>query len=344
MSAARERRAAGVPAYDAFNSDEWEDVQKRYLISSDLDYGQTISPAAGPTYAERMGWPVVEFDEAEYRSGEWTIVDNRLSERECEAMPGIVDGHGESLFVFKVIDPYYEWCRDHWYYRMLFEMARKPNVWFLSPYVPAEVVADLDRASGGRLAVIPYPYPADVEQATSGEKRPKMLFSGGQHRAVYPFRYQFDRLARWWPPVGRHVDVLEHPGYPDIGQEQKHEKVGAKYVAYLAEYAFMFVSPSRCRLEFLKYGECAAAGCLPVGVLPNGLPTDAAEAFVELDFSSVFQLERSVRRALQVPSGEVASRAAAYRAAMQRERSASALNATLDAFLSSAIGAPTPKA
>lgn len=335
-------RGAIATAYDAFIDEGYEDVQKRYLISSDLDYGRTISPAAGPTYAERMGWPVVEFDSAGYGSGGWTIVDNRLSERECEAMPAIVDANGDSHFVFKVIDPYVEWCRDHWYYQMLFELARRPNVWFLSPYVPAEVVADLDRASGGRLVVVPYPYPADVEQATTGERRSKVLFSGGRHRAVYPFRYQFDRLARWWPPVGRNVDVLEHPGYPDIGQEQKHEKVGAKYVAYLAEYAFMFVSPSRCRLEFLKYGECAAAGCVPVGVLPNGLPADAAEAFVELDFSSVFRLERSIRRALQMPSDEVASRAAAYRTAMRRERSASVLNADLDAFLSSAIGTPTP--
>ena len=131
--------------------------------------------------------------------------------------------------------------------------------------------------------------------------------------------------------------MLEHPGYPDIGHEQKHEQIGARYVKHLARYAFMFVSPSRCRLEFLKYGECAAAGCVPLGVLPRGFPRAAAEAFVELDFSSTFRLERSVRRALQMPADEVRDRARAYRAALRTARDAAALNETLDAFLASAV-------
>ena len=255
-------------------------MQKQYLISSDLDYSRSISPAAGPVYAERMGWPVLHFDDVFGDEGivgvseAWTVVDNRLSERECELLVAAIEANPEPPFVLKVVDPYYEWCRDHWYYRMLFAVARRPNVYFLSPYVPAEVVADLDRASGGgRLAVIPYAYPADVEQPAGGDRKPSVIFSGSQHRAVYPFRYQFGRLTKWWPRVGRRVDVLEHPGYPDIGQEQKHEKIGARYIEYLSRYAFMFVSPSRCRLEFLKYGECAAAGCVPMGVPPSRIPS-----------------------------------------------------------------------
>ena len=270
----------------------------------------------------------------------WTVVDNRLSERECELLVAAIEANPETPFVLKVIDPYYEWCRDHWYYRMLFAVARCPNVRFLSPYVPAELVADLDRASGGdRLVVIPYAYPADVEQPAGGDRKPRVIFSGSQHRAVYPFRYQFDRLATWWPPVGRRVEVLEHPGYPDIGQEQKHERVGARYVEHLSRYAFMFVSPSRCRLEFLKYGECAAAGCLPLGTLPNGLPAEAAEAFVELDFGSVFRLERSTRRALQMPVDEVEARARAYRDAMRTHRDPALLNEALDASLAATVSA-----
>lgn len=321
-------------------------MKKRYLISSDLDYSQSISPAAGPVYAGRMGWPTLRFNEVFSAKGEavgsqgWTVVDNRLSERECELLAAVIEANPETLFVLKVIDPYYEWCRDHWYYQMLFAVARRPNVWFLSPYVPAELVAELDRASGGdRLMVIPYAYPADVEQPAGGERKQRVIFSGNQHRAVYPFRDQFDRLAMWWPPVGRRVEVLEHPGYPDIGQEQKHERVGARYVEHLASYAFMFVSPSRCRLEFLKYGECAAAGCLPLGTLPNGLPAEAAEAFVELDFGSVFRLERSTRRALQMPADEVGARARAYRDAMRTHRDSTLLNEALDASLAATVTA-----
>lgn len=321
-------------------------MQKRYLISSDMDYSKSISPAAGPVYAGRMGWSALRFDDvigAKAKEADpkgWTVVDNRLSERECELLVAAIEANPEEPFVLKVIDPYYEWCRDHWYYRMLFAVARRPNVWFLSPYVPDELVADLDRASGGdRLVVIPYAYPLDVEQPLGGNRKPSVIFSGNQHRAVYPFRYQFAQLAKWWPPVRRRVEVLEHPGYPDIGQEQKHEQIGARYVEHLAQYAFMFVSPSRCRLEFLKYGECAAAGCLPLGALPNGLPAEAVEPFVELDFDGTFRLERSTRLALQMPADEVEARAAAYRAAMRTHRDPAVLNKALDAFLAAAVPA-----
>ena len=320
-----------------------ERVQKRYLLSSDFDYDRSISPAAGPVYAGRMGWPTVWFDEVIGRGAVadvagWTIVDNRLSERECDLLVEAIEANPKVPFLLKVIDPYYEWCRDHWYYRMLFTVARRPNVWFLSPYEPDELVADLDRASGGdRLVVVPYAYPSDVEQPAGGDRKPSVIFSGNQHRDAYPFRYQFGRLAKWWPPVGRRVEVLEHPGYPDIGQKQKHQQIGSRYVEHLARYAFMFVSPSRCRLEFLKYGECAAAGCMPLGVLPRGFPQAAAEALVELDYSSTFRLERSIRHALQMPSDEVEARAASYRSAMKMSRNPALLNRKLDAFLHTAV-------
>lgn len=319
-------------------------MQKPYLISSDLDYSLSISPAAGPVYAERMVWPTLRFDEvfgfesAAIVTEKWMVVDNRLSERECELLVAAIMANPERSFVLKVIDPYYEWCRGHWYYKMLFDVAKRPNVWFLTPYQPAELVSDLDRVSGGnRMAVIPYPYPADVEQPLGGERKPRVLFSGNQHRDVYPFRFQFGQLAKWWPPARRQVETLGHPGYPDIGQERKHEQIGKRYVEHLAGYMFMFVSPSRCRLEFLKYGECAAAGCLPIGALPRGLPEEAARAFVELDFDSVFRLERSLRHVFQMPPDEISNRISVYRESFQAERNSSVLNDRLRQFLDAAL-------
>ena len=319
--------------------------RKTYLMSSDLDYALMISPAAGPTYAKRMGWATVDVDTltrgkepASLReaTGEGAvIVDNRITERECHALVEHLNCDTETPFLFRVIDPYYEWCRDHWYYRMLFAVAERPNVGFITPYTPAELVAELGQASGrDRLLVVPYPYPEDIEQPLDDDRRPDIIFSGNQHRRVYPFRFAFGQLSTWWPPVRLRVDGLEHPGYPDIGHEQRHEIVGALYVARLAQYMYMFVSPSRCRLEFLKYGECAAAGCLPIGALPNGLPQEAAVAFVELDFRSAFRLERSIRRSLQMPSNEARVRASAYRETMKVERSAKVLNELVDEFLS----------
>lgn len=76
---------------------------------------------------------------------------------------------------------------------------------------------------------------------------------------------------------------------------------------------------------------------MPLGVLPRGFPQAAAEALVELDYSSTFRLERSIRHALQMPSDEVEARAASYRSAMKMSRNPALLNRKLDAFLHTAV-------
>ena len=306
-----------------------------YMLSEDMDYSRSISPAAGPVYAARMGWTTASLGDVEERESGWVAVDNRLSEPECEALIDLVARKPDVRFLVKVIDPYEEWCRGHHYYRALFRLKDLPNVSFLSPYVPKEVVKDLEQASGrGRLVVVPYPYPVEHEVDVPLDDRQRdVIFSGNQHPHVYPYRHRFRRAVTWWPPLRRRVATLEHPGYPDIGHEQQHDKIGDRYVAHLSQHTHMFLSPSRCHLEFLKYGECAAAGCLPMGALPDGLHPDIAAPFVQLDFDGLHRLVRSARRALEMPRDEVEARATAYREAYRRHRSSRVLNAKVAEFV-----------
>ena len=294
-----------------------------------------ISPAAGPEQARRNEWETDFLSNVSDHLGKWILIDNRLTEKECEHVFEIVETHRSTAFCFAVIDPYEEWCRDHWYYQLLFSVAGKENVFFLSKYTPDEVVEDIRRQAGtDKMVVVPYPYPRKQEATTSWEvKDDKIFFSGNQDANVYPYRYKFNNVAKYWPFAYDKVAELEHPGYPDIGHEKKHDIIGKEYVEEISHYQFMFVSPSRCHLEFLKYGECAAAGSVPIGVAPNTFNEAMAEPFVELNFDSYFQLIRSIHRLSGMGKKEREERAVAYREAMKKYRSPDRLNERLDAFI-----------
>ncbi len=73
------------------------------------------------------------------------------------------------------------------------------------------------------------------------------------------------RLRYILPRYRRNFDLLEHPGYPNIGEQLRHNLIFDKFVKFIGGYKYFFVDPSRADLEFLKYTECAYAGCLPVG-------------------------------------------------------------------------------
>lgn len=310
-------------------------MDKVYLISNAFDYSKTIAPDVGPEQAERNGWKVDSLSNISDHLEKWILIDNRLTEKECNRVPEIIDRHRSTPFCFAIVDPYEEWCRDHWYYQLLFSVAGRKNVFFLSKYIPDEVVEDIRHQAGAdKMVVVPYPYPRKQEAATLWtDKDNKIFFSGNQNADVYPYRYKFNNVARYWPFAYDKVSELEHPGYPDIGREKKHDIVGKEYVKKISHYQFMFVSPSRCHLEFLKYGECAAAGSVPVGVVPNTFNEAMAEPFVELNFGSYFQLVRSIHRLFDMSEKEREDRAVAYREAMKKYRSPDRLNERLDDFI-----------
>lgn len=315
-------------------------INKLYVLSSEFDYNVIVSPCTGPDFARRMSLPCTTFDDVRANIAGlrdyWLIIDTRMTDAESVVLGDVIRANPEVRFVLDVIDPGNGHMRRR-YYQLLLEVAREPNAWFMTPYVPNGVVAELDRASGGRrLAVIPYPYQEDVERPLGGERRRQIILSGAQNRAVYPLRRRMKKLAQWHPLVARQVSRLPHPGYPDVGQIKKHDIIGHRYVEHLAGFTHMFVCSSIFRLEFLKYGECAAAGCVPVGERPYGFEPDMAEPFFELDFSGWLSLARSIRNALQMPADEVEDRARRYRDAYRRHRNATVLNQRLDDFLRSA--------
>lgn len=336
----RPHPAGAYPASDIAGGPE--PVAKLYVVSSALDYGLTIAADGGPAYAARIGWPWIDFASLHTSAAQCLIFDPRLSPAECATMPQLIDEASDHLFVFRVVDPFEESCRNHHYYRMLFAMVDRPNVAYLSAYTPAEVVKDLrDRCGRSRFLILPYAYPAAEELTLDAPfvRRRSIVLSGAQNRQVYPLRHRMRRLRSWGIGLRHRIDELPHPGYPDIGHTAKHGLIGRRYLEHLARYTFMFVSPSRCRLEFLKYGECAAAGCMPVGEAADGLPREAARALFRVDGSSAVRLYRSVKSALGMPVDEVRARAEAYRSTMRTERSAVRLNAGLDEFVRGRIAA-----
>lgn len=92
----------------------------------------------------------------------------------------------------------------------------------------------------------------------------------------------------------------------------------------------MFITPSRCDCEFLKYSECAAAGCLPVGKACSSLPEQAKENMVEIDSTSI---GKSIKKIFSIPVDEVKEMAQNYRNIMIKERSKDILNNMLNEFV-----------
>lgn len=312
------------------------EVRKCYLVSSTFDYDATICSDYGPDYAEHMGWDVAGLDDAESAISSYPVVlvDTRYDEAECERLKALVRAHRGTTFGFSVIDPFH-WVVDRPYPSMLFELKHEPNVFFLSRYQPKEVVQDLiDGAGPEKLVVIPYAYVPPFQPIDGFEQRHWRLIHSGRHNASrYPCRQTIHRLHKWIRPFRSYVDTLGHPGYPDAGETLQHEVVGDEYIAFLSGYTFMSVTPSRLHLEFLKYRECAMAGCVPVGIPPDGFPNALCAPFVNLSPGGPLSAAFHLTRGLLMRRSEAKDRAHAYRDAYRTHRSPDVLNAKLDAFL-----------
>jgi hypothetical protein len=309
-------------------------MEKAYFLSENFDYSKTISPATGPAHAERNNWKIKSIKDVWKKEEEFKIIDNRLSSEECEKIKKEIKYYKNPV-CFVIVDPYKEWCEEEAYYKMLYEIAKKENVFFLSKYEPKEVTEEIEKLGGEKkMIVYPYAYNDDKEfEKKWKNKRSKIFFSGNQHRNVYPYRYMFENVRKYWLPLSNNIDKLDHPGYPDIGEEKKHDIVGRKYIEEISEHQFMFISPSRCRLEFLKYGECAKAGTVPVGMPPAGFTPEMRDPFFELDFSSYPALIRSTHALFNMSMREKRDRVTEYRRAMRKYRSPDQLNRKLDAFI-----------
>lgn len=274
-------------------------------------------------------------NECSISSSELFIVDNRISAMECDLLEKIITNRTGCCFIFKITDPFYETAKwTHWYYSLLKRVARKRNVAYLSNYQPAEWVLELSRYAGSdRIHVLPYPYIKEKEMNTprmSGRKD-QIILTGPVDGAFYPLRNRLLNAYRYQPWIRRLIEVLRHPGYADIGKIWGHDVIGEKYINFLSRYVWMFLCPSRAKLEFLKYTECAYAGCAPIGQMPNGLPENAKRAFTELRMN----LGWSLKLLFDSHNEGAQEKASLYRNAMRESRDPRILNSEFNHWIGS---------
>lgn len=320
-------------------------MKKIYLLSDNFDYTKMICADAGPEYADNMLWSKDYLKNISQYQECINIIDTRISHSECEQIKQYILSHKNTIFLLTVTDPQlehlYKW-KDS-YYQFLFDLKNIENVFYLSKYLPVELVKELDESTNYKKVIfIPYPF-ADKYQTNQpfSQRQQKILLSGATDPKFYPHRYKFweatlsnnviSRLRyRTSSLVRNHIHFLGHPDYPDIGAKLRHDIIGEKYINYLSQFLYMFLSPSKWSLELLKYSECAYAKCVPVGEMPASFSQAMKEPFLEIDFQSI---NKSVERILSIPLDELSERSDKYYQAFQLERNPQLLNDKLDNFL-----------
>ncbi len=312
-------------------------MQITYLLSESFPYEKTIHADAGPGYARRQKWPTAPLSAlADAANHGPVIIDNRIVDAEMAHLSALWSRQrNPGPRYLKVVDPYWECIRQP-YYRWLLGLTRFPNVCFVGPYQATgmtKLLTDLSRPDA--YVHLPYAYENERELTLDPKQRSRFLaFTGAVHPDFYPERTAVLRAMRrhWW--AARKVSVLPHPGYPDVGHVPKHTITGENYLRFLAAHRFMYLDPSRESLEFLKYSECAYAGCVPVGRAPVTFPPELRESVLPLEAA---HLRRDLRQLAATASAACEQTASLYRERLRRARDPDLLNAELIAHYSAQI-------
>ncbi len=299
-----------------------------YLLSEHFDYGKTIHADAGPGYAHRHQWTVGNLSQLrEAASSGPTLVDNRITEPEMAEVSRLIATMPRHPIYLKVVDPYWEQIRSP-YYQWLMGLTKFPNVCFIGPYHPTGLTALLRTLSRPDAYVhLPYAYEIGKDVPLDATKRAKFLaFTGAVHPDYYPERSAMLRAMRrhWW--AARRITVLPHPGYPDVGQVARHAVTGERFLEFLAAHRFMYLDPSRDSLEFLKYSECAYAGCVPVGRPPATFAGELRNLVLPLASRS---LRQDLQRLAAMTPADCREAARHFRERLRQDRDPVALNGAL---------------
>lgn len=302
------------------------------LVLSDLcDYERLIVPDCGPAYSKALGIESVVLSKADWTDSRVWVLDNRLTEDEWHEVMRVIAANRHTKFLARIIDPYWENAAKTAQLHFAFRCASFSNVGYLSPYQAEEAVDFLADAALSRKAFFVSPYPYDRSQEVgfdeSWEARSRgMALAGIPNATIYPYRSFMHRKRRSDLRLWGRVGVLRHPGYPDLGMALSHNKVGPSFVEWLAAYESCYLCPSRCHLEFIKYRECAYAGCCPVGAAPRTMSEELADLIMPLDWQD-YRAKRN--RWLGMSRAELKEQAQAYREAMRRERNPASLRSQL---------------
>ncbi len=297
-----------------------------YFLSCRFDYESTISRACGPSYAASYDWDTKPLNLLSKSGSEICVIDNRISPDEMGiVMEAIRDSDKRILLKFH--DPYLRNLNKP-YFEFIFSLQPQNNLFFLSPYPPVELGEKIvERHGREKFLHIPYAYDRSREVNIPLEKRTKRLvLSGNLSPELYPFRARFrkESYRKLWSLFK--VSYLPHCGYPDIGMKLKHEYFGNKYIDFLSNNFSMLVSPGRLGLEFLKYSECAYAGCVPVGQKPKAFSDLSNSSFFSINESNI---RKSVENLFSTPLHELSEISLSYRVWMRKNRSSEKLNAKL---------------
>lgn len=305
----------------------------RYLVSARFDYSQWLCADAGPQYAESLGLAWEPFDSQRLAASDpytvW-VLDPRLQADEVRRLEELAWRFPHLWLVPRVVDPCWPPEDQNALRNLAFRLARRPRTALLLAYQPAEVTVLLADAFGpNRWFVSPYPYVSARELALGGKRLHRVLISGSANPRMYPLR-ALARRKRITAPRWRLLSAdLVHPGY-GIQAGQQQACIGNRFVAHLARYRFMLLCPSRASAELLKYGECAYAGCAPVGAAACGLPSEAAACIIPFDAADT---AGSIRRIAATSEQEAWERAFHFRRVMSEARAPHGLREGLFGWL-----------
>jgi hypothetical protein len=258
-----------------------------YLLSDIFDYTCLVCDDAGPEYAQAMNWDCLYLSNFPVPDKDHVfIIDNRVQPQDLHVIEAIIKQNTNVKFFLKIVDPYLE-NSEHYYYQFLSRLSSLTNTGLLSVYQAVELTASLKSQFNDRFVHLPYPYLA-FKEVNAPPKKNKIIISGAVNQAVYPYRTAI------WQKVTRSVTrlfffyILRHPGYIDLspGVKHRHSFIGESFIQKLSQYKYMLLCSSRCGIEFLKFNECAYAGCLPVGHAPNTYPEHIKALFLQLRISN----------------------------------------------------------
>jgi hypothetical protein len=313
-------------------------MQLRFITGENATLASLMCRDAGPEYAKSLLLPCSGVSSLrESASGDALLIDNNLTAGEVGIVQEVIERQ-QAPVLLKVVDPY--WVRGNYgrhksaYAALVETHCRMTNVAILSPYQPSEWLKMVAEKFNPKLLVLPYPYVAEAEQPlelTSFSARlDRALLSGALSGRKYPRRARVYRLRYLLPRYRRNFDLLEHPGYPNLGEARRHNLIFDDFVKFISGYKYFFVDPSRADLEFLKYTECAYAGCLPVGTPAASLPAAAQQLVLETS-----RFLRSMRQPAASRNRGHFEAALAYRAIMSKSRNSGEIRARLESFVQS---------
>ncbi|MGA2800844.1 MAG: hypothetical protein ABSE97_00500 [Verrucomicrobiota bacterium] len=299
-----------------------------YFISSNFPYETVIYSGIGPRFARSFGWPTEPISSIRDVTCDVGLIDGRLMEGDFGQIDAFLAASPKRAFpiFFRLSDPEMPTC-DHEWNSYVFRKKDLPGVHYVSIYDPEGSVLDFVRSlKRSRVVRLPYPYDASKQIDRDFALRKRRVFlSGAQSRKLYPLRHGLRRKRRWNPLARLAVSELRHPGYPDIGERQRHDVVHERYIDHAAGFTHFFLCPSRYRVELMKYIECGYAGCVPIGDPPNSLKDHVRHCFLSYSGRTMELL-----KAIAAGRREMMEMAAEYRRIMRAMRDPTKLNASLE--------------